>query len=104
MAQLDTNASPAESAIVFRLTLFFAGDELNSRAARENLEKLCQGDLEGRCEIEYVDVLEDFEEALKHNVLVTPTLLVREPQPEVTIIGNLSDESRVRKALGLGER
>lgn len=101
MTELEDDTARKGAVASFRLILFFAGDEINSRAARQNLDDLCLEDLDGRCEIRYVDVLEDFEEAVKHNVLVTPTLLICEPRPEVAIIGNLSDRARVLKALGI---
>jgi KaiB domain len=48
-----------------------------------------------------VDVFKRGAVALKHHVVVTPTLMVIEPQPGVTILGNLSDTSRVLTALRL---
>ncbi|MFO8013735.1 MAG: circadian clock KaiB family protein [Phycisphaerae bacterium] len=85
----------------YRLILFVAGEEPNSRAARENLNQVCTSDLHGRCHVCIVDVLEDFAAAAKHQVLVTPTLLVTEPEPSVMVIGNLSDHKKVRRALRL---
>lgn len=91
---------PPAAAYVFRL--FVAGDEPNSRQAKRNLAALCEGDLAGKCRIEIVDVLEDFETALKHGILLTPTLLSLKPGPEVRIIGNLDDREKVRAALRIG--
>ncbi len=90
----------------YHLILFVAGDETNSRLARRNLDRLCEVALEGRCRIEVVDVFEDFEEALRHGVLLTPCLVVTRPTPGVHVLGNLSDAHKVRTALGLpdGER
>jgi len=85
----------------YRLVLFVAGDEPNSRIARANLEELCRCDIEGDCEVAEVDVLKDFETAAEHGILVTPTLLVVEPQPGTTIIGNLSNREKLRFALHL---
>ena len=86
----------------YHLILFIAGDEPNSRTARRNLESLCKRELPDRAQIEIVDVLEDFETAAKHSILVTPTLLVLEPGPTVTIVGNLSNKGRLLAALRLG--
>jgi circadian clock protein KaiB len=88
------------------LWLFVAGDEVNSRQARENLMRLCERCLQGRCEIVIYDVLKDFQPALDHRVLVTPTLIRVRPLPRVTILGNLSDTAKVVAALrhGGGER
>ena len=85
----------------YRLILFVAGEEPNSRAARRNLAEICENELHGRCDVQVVDVLEDFTAAAEHNVLVTPTLLVVEPDPKLTIVGNLSNHAKVRSALRL---
>ena len=87
----------------YRLILFVAGDEPNSRAARENLSALCENELQGRCETEVVDVFEDFAVAAEHKILVTPTLLVLAPKPGLVVIGNLNDLDKVKAALGVGE-
>jgi len=100
------SAAPHGGHREYHLILFVAGDEPNSRLARRNLDRLCEGALEGRCRIDVVDVFEDFEEALRHGVLLTPCLVVRRPEPGVHVLGNLSDTRKVRAALGLvdGER
>ena len=85
----------------YLLRLFVAGDEPNSKQARENLRELCEEHLAGRHEIEIVDVLRDFQTALQANVLVTPTLILVEPEPSVTILGNLSNTQKVLTALRL---
>jgi circadian clock protein KaiB len=84
---------------VFRL--FVAGSEPNSTLARRNLARLCEEHLKGHYQIEIVDVLNDAATALKHHVLVTPTLIVIEPHLEVTVLGNLSDTREVLAALRL---
>ena len=85
----------------YRLILFVAGDEVNSRLARRNLAEVCEQDLQGRCEVQVVDVLEDYMAALEHNIVVTPTLLIEQPQPQAVVVGNLSDRAKVRMALRL---
>lgn len=85
-----------------RVVLFVAGDEPNSRLARANVERLCALVAGDAAEVEVVDVFEDVRRALAHAILVTPTLLRIEPEPQVRIIGNLSDLAKVRRALGLG--
>ena len=93
---------PASPAGRYRLVLFVAGEEKNSRLARENLQRLCDAELGDDCEVRIVDVLEDFAPALAHNVLLTPALLVLAPPPETMIVGNLKDRGKVLTALGLG--
>ena len=49
---------------------------------------------QGRCTIETVDVIEDFQAAINDNILVTPTLILVAPLPMVMVLGNLSDLPR----------
>jgi len=85
----------------YRLCLFVAGGEPNSKLARENLTKLCEKCLKGYYELEVVDVLENFQAALENNVLITPTLLLTAPTPPVMVVGTLSDTEKVLAALRL---
>ena len=70
-------------------------------AARYNLTQLCERYLEGRHRIDIVDVFESAAVALKHHVLVTPTLIVLKPKLGVTLLGNLSETSQVMASLRL---
>ena len=103
-ARQEPKATPTRAqARKYRLRLFVAGDEPNSKRARENLAQICEQHLAGRYETEIVDVLDDFEAALKSSVLVTPALVLVAPAPTVTIVGNLSDRKKVLAALRLAE-
>lgn len=86
------------------LRLFMAGKGQNSTAALTNLHSLCAEHLKGRFTIETVDVVKDFQAAVKHNILVTPALILVAPQPSVVILGNLSDVPKVLKALRISSR
>jgi circadian clock protein KaiB len=83
----------------YRMRLFVAGNEPNSAIARESLNRICSSYLNGNCQIEIVDVLEDFRPALEENVLVTPALVITEPGPRTVIFGNLADTGKVLAAL-----
>lgn len=84
-----------------QLILFLAEGEPNSMAARRNLEKLLASTRDCHVDVQYVDVLEEYEFALQHRVLVTPTLLMIDPPPRVMIVGTLSDTEAVITALRL---
>ena len=98
MKSADGNALVTET-MTYVLKLYVAGDEQNSRIAQDNLTRICDEYLKGRCQIEKVDVLIDFTTALKDRIFVTPTLVLAAPEPKVTIVGNLSDKERVISAL-----
>ena len=54
--------------------------------------------------IEVIDVLKEPLRALAETILVTPTAVKVSPEPELQIIGNLSDEEEVLRALGLPQK
>ena len=87
----------------YLLRLFMAGNGPNSQKALANLCSLCQEHLEGRHTIETVDVVQDFEAAVRDNILVTPALILVAPLPRVVVLGNLSDLPKVLAALRVSE-
>ncbi|MDT8388122.1 MAG: circadian clock KaiB family protein [Thiogranum sp.] len=97
----EASAREAYVAAEYSFTLFVAGNESNSRAARNNLFILCESSLRGRCRVEVVDVLDDFTAAVNHGVLVTPTLIADHDGQVISIIGDLSDTAGFRAALGI---
>jgi hypothetical protein len=66
-----------------RLILFVAGRGPNSIAAQENLRRICDGETDCVWELRVVDVLDDYQAALDHGVLVTPCLVLLDRDPLV---------------------
>jgi circadian clock protein KaiB len=85
----------------FKFQLYVAGDAPNSAQALANLTTLCDAHLEGRYEIEIVDVFKEPKRALAGNILMTPTLVKVTPSPVRRIIGTLTQPLTVLHALGL---
>lgn len=85
----------------YLLRLYMAGNGTNSQKALANLRSLCEEHLNGRCKIETVDVVKDFNAAVRDNILVTPALILVSPRPRVMILGNLSNSPKVLAALRL---
>ncbi len=85
----------------YEFILFVAGNEPNSMMARKNLAQLCEQELKGRSKIKIVDVMEDFDSAAAHNILLTPTLLIQNANADIMVIGNLNNREKVRAALQL---
>ena len=83
------------------LRLYVAGEGPNSTAARANLRRLLAALEPTRYALEIIDCLREPMRALQEGVLVTPTLVRLEPEPVQTIIGTLSNGTRVLEALGL---
>ena len=84
---------------VFRL--YLAGGAPNSVRALANLYAICRKHFPESHHIEVIDVLQEPLRALAEAILVTPTLVKVSPTPEQQIIGNLSEEEEVLRALGL---
>jgi len=87
---------------VFRL--YLAGNAPNSVRALANLYTICQKYFPQSHRIEVIDVLKEPLRALAEAILVTPTVVKVSPAPELRIIGNLSDQDEVLRALGLPQK
>ena len=85
----------------YKLILFIADDEPNSVKARANLENICNTYLQGRCDVQIIDVLEAHQTTQDNGILVTPALVRVEPPPKAMIVGNLSDTDKVLRAMGI---
>jgi circadian clock protein KaiB len=81
--------------------IFIAGGSPNSVRALANLYALCRKHFPESHRIEVIDVLQQPMRARAEAILVTPTVVKVSPEPELRIIGNLSDEGEVLLALGL---
>jgi circadian clock protein KaiB len=84
------------------LTLYVTGTSPRTKIAIENLNRICGQELEGRYEVEIVDVLEHPQRAEDERILATPTLIKKLPLPLRRVIGDLSDKEKV--LLGLEVR
>lgn len=87
--------------MTLRLRLYVAGDAPNSSLARSNLRSILGDPSNGTYELEVVDCLREPMRALTDGVIVTPTLKKIAPEPSQTIVGALTDATRVRSTLGI---
>jgi circadian clock protein KaiB len=69
--------------------------------ALANLKKICEEYLEGRYQIQVVDLLKNPQLASGDQILAVPTLVRRLPEPIRKIIGDLSNTERVLIGLDL---
>ena len=84
--------------------LYVAGDAQNSTVAMDNLEALCREHLDGRHEIEVIDVFTNPQRALDDGIMMTPTVVRVDLTPMRRVVGNLSESAWVVHALGLARR
>src|SRR5436305_14665286 len=85
----------------FKLRLYVAGQTPKSVRAFANLKVLCDEHLEGRYQIEVIDLLEHPEMARGDQIVALPTLVVKLPHAVRKIIGDLSNTDRVLVGLAL---
>jgi len=83
------------------LELYVDGDSVRSRAALHLLERLCEARMPGRYDLTVIDVEADPAAAERADVVATPTMIRREPPPEVRLVGDVSDEAAILAALDL---
>jgi circadian clock protein KaiB len=96
--------SSQDSTKAYVLRLYVAGQTPKSVLAIANLKEICDTHLQGRYEIEIIDLLENPQLAQGDQILALPTLVRRLPKPIKRVIGDLSNTERVLVGLDLRER
>lgn len=99
MKQTPTKNSSTED--VWKLRLYVAGHTEKSEEALANLKSICKQHLEGRYEIEVVDLVKHPQLAAGDQILAIPTLVRKLPPPMKKIVGDLSQMERVLVGLDL---
>ena len=85
----------------YELRLFIAGTSSLSVRAIENLKKILSEHLEGRYELDVVDIHQQPLIALSEDVTAVPMLLKKLPAPSRKLIGDMSDTAKVLRGLGI---
>ena len=96
--------STAAAEQTYELRLYVAGQTPKSILALVNLRQICEEHLQGRYEIEVIDLMENPQLAQGDQILALPTLVRRLPEPIKKIIGDLSNTERVLVGLDLRVR
>jgi circadian clock protein KaiB len=86
--------APVASRDVWELRLYVAGQTPKSINALKNLKKICEEHLEGRYQIEVIDLLQNPKLARDEQIIAIPTLVRKLPVPMRRLIGDLSDPER----------
>jgi len=83
------------------LRLYVTGSTSRSVLALTNLKKICQEYLDGRYELEVIDLYKMPALAKDDQIIAAPTLIKKLPLPFRRIIGDMSDAGRVLMGLDL---
>ena len=83
------------------LRLYITGTSSRSVLALMNLKKICEEYLEGRYELEVIDLYQMPGLARDEQIIAAPTLIKKLPLPFRRIIGDMSNEEKVLVGLDL---
>ena len=83
------------------LRLYVTGMTPKSTRAIENIKKICDAELHGRCDLEVIDIYQRPVLAQGEQIIATPTLVKKLPLPLRRFIGDLSDAERILLGLDL---
>lgn len=85
------------------LRLYITGSTIRSVLAITNLKKICNEYLEGRYELEVIDLYQHPSLAKGEQIIAAPTLIKKLPLPFRRIIGDMSDKEKVLLGLDMKE-
>ena len=94
--------APQEARYVLRL--YITGATPQSVRAIANVKQICEEHLQGRYELEVIDLYQQPQLALGEQIIAAPTLIKKLPLPLRRIIGDLSSTERVLVGLDLRKR
>lgn len=85
------------------LHLYVTGMTPRSTQAIARVKAVCEGYLQGRYELEVIDIYQQPALAMREQIVATPTLIKKLPPPPRRMVGDLSNKERVLLALDLRE-
>jgi len=101
MDEISENQNGGDSEERYLLRLYVTGSTIRSRRAIENMRKICESHLEGRYDLEVIDIYQQPEAAISEQLVAVPTLVKLLPSPLRRIIGDLSETEKVLHSLDL---
>ena len=96
-------AEQAHASSHFVLRLYVTGSTLQSTRAIVNIRKVCEDHLDGRYELEVVDLSQYPLRARDEQIFAAPTLIKELPLPLRRFIGDMSQTDGLLFGLGLRE-
>ena len=96
-----TNPARLRKPAQYVLRLYVTGTTGRSVHAIQNVKRVCEEHLDGRYELEVVDLYKNLPLARGDQIVAAPTLIKRLPLPLRRLIGDMSDEERVLVGLDL---
>jgi circadian clock protein KaiB len=94
-------AAAARQSEQYVLRLYIAGLTPRSALVIQNIRRICEDRLQGRYDLEVIDVYQQPVLAAGEQILAVPTLIKKLPLPMRRFVGDLSDRDRVLIGLDL---
>jgi circadian clock protein KaiB len=86
------------------LRLYVTGTTRRSTLAIAGIRSVCERYLQGRYDLEVIDLYQQPALARQDQVIATPTLIRRHPVPSRRMVGDMSHQERLLKGLGVRRR
>lgn len=86
------------------LKLYVAGQSPKSVDAIANIKKICEENLQGRYELDVIDLYQQPQLAQGEQIIALPTLIRKLPPPLRRIIGDMSNTERVLVGLDIRKK
>lgn len=83
------------------LRLFVTGASSNSVRAISNLKRICETHIKNNYSLEIIDIYQQKAIAETEQIIALPLLIKTLPLPVRRLIGDMSDEDKVLRGLGL---
>jgi circadian clock protein KaiB len=96
---LFDEAAPGDELYILRL--YVTGMAACSTRAVENLRVICDEYLDGRYDLEVIDIYQQPVLARREEIVAAPTLIKKMPLPTRRIVGDMSNRERVLLGLDL---
>ena len=86
------------------LRLYVSDSTVKSERAVVNLKRVCEEHLQGRYDLEVIDIHRQAKLARDEQIVAVPTLIKRLPAPLQRLVGDMSDLNKVLIGLDLRAR
>ena len=98
-----TKAAAAAPPAVYVMQLYVVLSSARSARAISSIRKICDEYLDGRHDLEIVDISANPALAKSEQIFASPTLVKRLPLPVRRFVGDMSDSKRIVLGLDLGD-
>jgi circadian clock protein KaiB len=85
----------------YGLRLYVTGTTPRSMLAIRNIQHICRKYLDGRYDLEVIDIYQNPQEAINAQIIAAPTLIKCSPDPVRRAVGDMSNEGKVLSALNI---